>query len=57
MVRLKAVTYAKISPLMVNPRDIAGERIKEEEEEEEIVTSSLSLACRQMARYYLVLFF
>ena len=27
----KTVTYAKISPKMVNPRDIAGEREEEEE--------------------------
>ena len=35
MVGLKTVTYAKISPKMVNPRDIAGER---EEEEDELTT-------------------
>ena len=28
MAGLKAVTYAKISSKMVNPRDIAGERIR-----------------------------
>ena len=37
MLVLKTVTYAQISPKMVNPRDIAGnaEQEKEEEEDEE----------------------
>ena len=35
MVGLKTVTYAKISPKLVNPRDIAG---KAEEEEEEAMS-------------------
>ena len=34
MVGLKMVTYAKISPEMVNPRDLAGENTEEEEKEE-----------------------
>ena len=37
MVGLKTVMYAKISPKMVNPRDIAGSA----EEEEEHVTSNI----------------
>ena len=32
----KAVTYAKISPKMVNLRDLAGNAEEEEEEEEEL---------------------
>ena len=34
MAGLKTVTYAKISPKTVNPRDIAGNAEEEEEEEE-----------------------
>ena len=34
MVGLKTVTYAKISPKLVNPRDIAGNAEEEEEDEE-----------------------
>ena len=33
------VIYAKISPEMVNPRDIAGNTDKEEEEEEDMYTT------------------
>ena len=41
MVGLKTVTYAKISPKMVNPRDIDGNA--EEEGEREMADASLCL--------------
>ena len=47
MVGLKTVTCAKISPKMVNPRDVAGNTEEEEEEEEEAVqhTDSSNITC------------
>ena len=38
----KTVTYAKISPKLVNPRHLAGEL-----EKEEVIISLLTLVCRQ----------
>ena len=44
MVGLKTATHAKISPKMMNPRDLAGERRRRKEEEEEgRCVSSLSV--------------
>ena len=38
--KTNTVIYAKISPKMVNPRDIAGDAEEEEEEEEKETTLS-----------------
>ena len=40
MVGLKMVTYAKISPKVVNPRDIAGNT---EEEEEYVILKNIGV--------------